>query len=92
LSVAIYLIVSQGLAVLGGIAGGTLIGALATVLYLPLLDFSGGLPPYLVRVAWNEIILVYAIFAGVLFGVTLLTTFILSRERLFTVVKLGEAA
>jgi hypothetical protein len=43
-------------------------------------------------VAWNEIILVYAIFAGVLFGVTLLTTFILSRERLFTVVKLGEAA
>jgi putative ABC transport system permease protein len=90
--VAIYLIVSQGLAVLGGILGGTVIGALATVLFLPLLDFSGGLPPYLVRVAWDQIFLVYAVFAAILFSVTLLTTFILSRERLFTVVKLGEAA
>jgi putative ABC transport system permease protein len=89
-AVGIYLIVSQGLAVAGGILGGTLIGALATVLFLPLLDFSGGLPPYLVRVAWNDIFAVYAIFAGVLFSVTLLTTFMLSRERLFTVVKLGE--
>ncbi len=92
LPVAIYLIMSQGLAVVGGVLGGTAIGAAATLLFLPLLDFSGGLPPYLVRVAWGNIFLVYAIFAGVLFSVTLITTFMLSRERLFTLVKLGDAA
>ncbi|MEP7284619.1 MAG: ABC transporter permease [Chloroflexota bacterium] len=89
-AVGVYLIVSQGLSVVGGILGGTIIGALATILYLPLLDFGGGLPPYLVRVAWGDIFTVYAIFAGVLFGVTLFTTWILGRQSLFTVVKLGE--
>ncbi|HLY28618.1 MAG TPA: hypothetical protein VKQ72_19885 [Aggregatilineales bacterium] len=92
LPVAVYLIVSQGLAVVGGVLGGTAIGAATTLLFLPLLDFSGGLPPYLVRVAWSDIITVYAIFAGVLISVTIITTFMLSRERLFTLVKLGETA
>lgn len=91
-AVGTYLILSQGLAVIGGILGGTLIGAATTLLYLPLLDFSGGLPPYLVRVSWTDILLVYAIFAGVLLFVTFMTTFLLGRERLFTVVKLGESA
>ena len=59
---------------------------------MALLDFGGGLPPYLVRVAWNDIFTVYGIFAGVLISVTLVTTFMMSRERLFTLVKLGEAA
>jgi putative ABC transport system permease protein len=92
ISVAIYLLVSQGLAAAGGIGGGTLIGALSTLLFLPLLDFSGGVPPYLVRVAWNDILAVYALFAGALFAVILLTTFLLGRQQLFTMVKLGEAA
>lgn len=92
LAVGAYLIMSQGLFVAGGILGGTSIGAMTTLLYLPLLDFGGGLPPYLVRVAWGDIFLVYAIFAGVLAFVTLFTTMILGRERLFTVVKLGESA
>ena len=58
---------------------------------LPLLDFSGGLPPYLVRVAWSNIFLVYAAFAGILFAVTFGTTAFLGRERLSTIVKLGDA-
>jgi putative ABC transport system permease protein len=62
-----------------------------TLLFLPLLDFSDGLPPYLVRVAWADITLVYAIFAAILFFVTLLTTLLMSRERLTTIVKLGDA-
>jgi putative ABC transport system permease protein len=91
-AVGMYLVLSQGLALASGILGGTAIGAGTTLLYLPLLDFSGGLPPYMVRVAWTDILLVYAIFAGVLVLVTLLMTFLLGRERLFTVVKLGESA
>ncbi len=87
---SVYLILLQGIAATSGILGGTSIGVLTTLLFLPLLDFSGGLPPYLVRVAWDEIIVVYAIFAGVLFFVTALTTLIASLEQLSTVVKLGD--
>ncbi|HEX2619569.1 MAG TPA: ABC transporter permease, partial [Phototrophicaceae bacterium] len=89
-SVSGYLLLVQSLSAFGGIAGGTAIGVATTLLFLPLLDFSGGLPPYLVRVSWSEITIVYAVFAGVLFSVTLLTTIVLSREQLATVVRLGE--
>jgi putative ABC transport system permease protein len=85
-----YVFLVQGLAAFGGVGGGTLIGVATTQLYLPILDFSGGLPPYLVRVAWDEIALVYATFGGVLLLVMLVTTITLSRQSLSMVVKLGE--
>jgi hypothetical protein len=56
-----------------------------------LLDFSGGLPPYLVRVAWGDIARVYIIFAGILFVVTMLSAVAMGRERLSALVRLGEA-
>lgn len=90
-SVLIYMILLQGMTAASGILSGTSIGVATTLLFLPLLDFSGGLPPYLVRVAWGDITLVYAVFAGVLFFVTLTISLILSREQLATVVKLGDA-
>lgn len=90
-SVGSYLMLTQGMAATSGVLSGTLIGVGTTLLFLPLLDFSGGLPPYLVRVAWSDIVLVYAVFAGVLMVVTLFTTIMMSRERLSTVVKLGDA-
>ncbi len=90
-TVGVYLLLLQSLASLSGVASGTLIGVATTVLFLPLLDFSGGLPPYLIRVAWTDIALVYAVFAGVLLSVMLLTTILLGRERLTTIVKLGDA-
>lgn len=90
-SVLIYMVLLQGMTAASGILSGTSIGVLTTLLFLPLLDFSGGLPPYLVRVAWNDITLVYAVFAGVLFFVTLSISLVLSREQLATVVKLGDA-
>lgn len=90
-SVSLYLIFLQGLASGSGILGGTLIGMATTLLYLPLLDFSGGLPPYLVRVAWSEIVTVYTVAAGILFVVTFLTTTVLGRQQLMTIIKLGES-
>lgn len=90
LSVSSYVLAVQGIASVSGIAGGTGIGMLTTLLFLPLLDFSGGLPPYLVRVSWDEIALVYLIFAGVLFAVAIAMTWVLSREQVATVVRLGE--
>lgn len=90
-AVGIYVMILQGLAAISGILAGTSIGIATTVLFLPLLDFSGGLPPYLVRVAWDEIVIVYGIFAGVLLAVTLILTLVLSREQLANVVRLGDA-
>ena len=90
-AVGTYLMASQGIAALGGIAGGTGIGMASTLLFLPLLDFSGGLPPYLVRVAWGDITVVYSLFAAMLFGVSVATTVLLSRQRVSTLVKLGDA-
>ena len=89
-AVGFYIMFLQGLAALSGIASGTSIGVATTLLFLPLLDFSSGLPPYLVRVAWGEITLVYSVFAGVLFTVTLLTTLLLSRQQMATVIRLGD--
>ncbi len=91
LSVAVYLIILQGMIASSGILSGTSIGVATTLLFLPLLDFSGGLPPYLVRVAWNDIVLVYAVFAGVLLTVTFFITIMLGRQSLTTIVKLGDA-
>lgn len=90
-SVGAYLILVQGMAAASGILSGTAIGIGTTLLFLPLLDFSSGLPPYLVRVAWNDIFLVYSAIALVLFVVTLFTTIMMGRERLSTIVKLGDA-
>lgn len=89
-SVGLYMTLSQGLAALSGILSGTSIGVTTTLLFLPLLDFGGGLPPYMVRVAWADIIRVYALLAGVLFAVTWITTLFLSRARVATIIRLGE--
>jgi putative ABC transport system permease protein len=90
MAVASYVIVLQGLLAVSGIASGTSIGLATALTYLPLLDFSGGLPPYLVRVGWIEIAQVYAVFAGVLLIVTLTTTVFFTRARMTTVLRLGE--
>lgn len=86
-----YLIATQGIAALGSILGGTLIGVGTTLLFLPLMDFSGGLPPYLIQVAWLEIAGVYTLFAGALIIVMFSTTILLGREQVSKLVKLGDA-
>jgi putative ABC transport system permease protein len=89
-AVSTYLISTQGIAALGSIAGGTLIGVSTTLLFLPLMDFSGGLPPYLIQVAWLQIASVYALFAAALITVMISTTILLGREQVSTLVKLGD--
>lgn len=89
-SVRLYILILQGLIALSGVGSGTLIGMGTTLLFLPLFDFSGGLPPYSVRVAWNEIALVYGVFGAVLILVALFMSFVLSRQQLARVVKLGN--
>lgn len=89
-SVRFYILVLQGLIAISGVGSGTLIGTGTTLLFLPLLDFSGGLPPYIVRVAWDEIALVYIVFGAVLLLVAFFLSLVLSRQQLSQVVKLGN--
>ncbi len=89
-SLRFYILVLQGLIAVSGVGSGTLIGTGTTLLFLPQLDFSGGLPPYIVRVAWDEIALVYIVFGAVLLFVALFLSLVLSRQQLSRVVKLGN--
>jgi hypothetical protein len=89
-SVRIYVILLQGMIASSGILSGTAIGIGTTLLFLPYFDFSGGLPPYQVRVDWTNITYVYVIFAGVLLVVTIMLSLVLSRQQLSNVVKLGD--
>ncbi len=90
IAVALYMMLLQGITAASGILSGTSIGVATPLLFLPLLDFSGGLPPYLVRVAWNEITIVYGVIGVALFGVTLVTSMLLSRARVATVLRMGD--
>lgn len=86
-----YVVLLQGLLAVSGIAAGTSIGLATALSYLPLLDFSGGLPPYLVRIGWQEIAQVYLVFAGILLLMTAITTIVIARARLTTILRLGES-
>jgi putative ABC transport system permease protein len=89
-SMRIYVILLQGMIAASGILSGTAIGVGTTLLFLPYYDFSGGLPPYQVRVDWDNITIVYVMFAGVLLLVTVMLSLLLSRQQLSNLVKLGD--
>jgi putative ABC transport system permease protein len=93
--VAVELIIEQVLLVLAGVGAGTGIGLLAARLVVPLLQVGAGPHPgtpfYPPQIAWEQVSLIYLVFAAAL----LLTLFALSvtlgRMKLFQAVKLGDA-
>ncbi|MCA9915677.1 MAG: hypothetical protein KC496_20120, partial [Anaerolineae bacterium] len=89
-SVRLYVLLLQTLIAISGVGSGTLIGLGTTVLFLPMFDFSGGLPPYQLRLAWDEILLVYGMFGAALLVVALLMALVLTRQQLANAVKLGS--
>lgn len=90
-SVVLYILSTQGVVSGGGIVAGTVLGLVTTLVFLPLLDFSSGLPPYLIRVAWDDIGAVYLLFALVVFSITVISTIAFSRQQTSKLVKLGDA-
>jgi putative ABC transport system permease protein len=90
LSVRIYVLLLQGLIAISGVGSGTLIGLATTLLFLPLFDFSGGLPPYQLRIAWGDIQIVYSVFGTILILLALMMAFVLTRQQLAKAVKLGN--
>lgn len=89
------LTIEQTLIIGTGTIAGTLIGVAASNLFIPFLQVARGenalIPPFLVRIAWNEIGIIYAVFGTMLVLAVGVTLLLLRRMRLFQAVKLGEA-
>jgi putative ABC transport system permease protein len=82
--------------ILVGILAGTGLGALISDVFIPYLQVGAGeaamIPPFVVQIAWAEIIQIYVLFAG-LFVVALGgLAILLLRMKIFQAVKLGETA
>ncbi len=92
---AVLLIWEQALIIGVGILAGTLLGVGVSRYFIPFLQVRSGehpqTPPFEVLIAWDQIRLIYLIFA-VLLGLALglVATFLL-RLKIFRAVKLGEA-
>jgi putative ABC transport system permease protein len=84
----------QFILVLAGLVGGTGIGVLTAWSFIPLLPVTAGAgtgtPPYLVQIAWGEILRVYAIFGAMMLVGIAATLISLARMKLFQAVKLGR--
>jgi putative ABC transport system permease protein len=93
--VAVELTIEQVLLVAAGIGAGTGIGLLAARLVVPLLQVGAGphpgTPAYPPQIAWDQVSLIYLVFAAALLLTLLALSWTLGRMRLFQAVKLGDA-
>lgn len=93
--VAAELIIEQVLLVAAGVGAGTGIGLLAAQLVVPLLQVGAGphpgTPGYPPQLAWDQVALIYVVFAVALLLTLLALAWIMGRMRLFQAVKLGDA-
>jgi putative ABC transport system permease protein len=92
----VLLLCEQSLIIGVGIAAGTGLGIGVSRYFIPFLQVRSGqhpqTPPFQVLIAWDQIQLIYLIFA-VLLGLALSTVAVLLlRMKIFQAVKLGEAA
>lgn len=92
---AVLLLWEQALIIGMGILSGTLIGVGVSRYFIPFLQVRGGehpqTPPFVVLVAWDQIQVIYLIFA-ILLGLALsIVAVLLLRMKIFQAVKLGEA-
>jgi putative ABC transport system permease protein len=93
--VAVELVIEQVLLVIAGVGAGTGIGLLAAQLVVPLLQVGAGphpgTPSYPPQLAWDQVALIYVVFAIALLITLLALAWIMGRMRLFQAVKLGDA-
>jgi putative ABC transport system permease protein len=93
--VALALTFEQLTLVAAGVAAGTGIGALTARLVVPLLQVGAGpypgTPAYAPQIAWEQVAIIYAVFAAALLLTLIALGVGLGRMRLFQAVKLGDA-
>jgi len=92
---AVLLVWEQSLIIGIGVAAGTAIGVIVSNVFIPFLQVRGGAhpqtPTFQVLIAWQQIQVIYLVFAVLLGAALLAVTVQLLRMRIFQAVKLGEA-
>jgi putative ABC transport system permease protein len=91
---AAALLVEQVILIVSGLAAGMLVALLTSFLFIPHIPVSigpyPGIPPYIVHIAWVEIVQVSTIFAGMLMTGMLVTILLLRWMKIYQAVKIGE--
>ncbi len=91
----IYLAGTQVVLLLVGLLAGTALGLATGRLFIPFLQAQGGMhpgtPPFIVRTAWGDVALIYALFAATATASIGLTLALLRRMRVYEAIKMGEA-
>ena len=91
---AVFLIAEQLTLIATGAVAGTGLGVLVSNLFIPFFQIQGGThpftPPFVVQIAWSEIVYIYVIFGVMLVAGVIVLLLSLGRMRIFEAVKLGE--
>ncbi|MGI6368588.1 MAG: ABC transporter permease [Anaerolineae bacterium] len=90
-----FLGIEQFVLILTGMTAGTAVGVWVSRLFVPFFQVGTGktatLPPFVVIIAWHDIITIYMVFGVMLLGAVASMIWFLLRLRIFEAVKLGEA-
>lgn len=90
-----FLGIEQVLLIATGITAGTGLGIWVSGLFIPFLQVGTArnidIPPFVVLIAWDDILKIYAIFAAMLVLAIAGMIWLLMHLRIFEAVKLGEA-
>ena len=89
-----FLGIEQLLLILTGILAGTGLGVWVSDLFIPFLQVGTArhvdIPPFVVLIAWDDILKIYMVFGVMLFGAVAGRIWFLTHLRIFEAVKLGE--
>jgi len=81
--------------ILAGVGLGTALGVAASSLFIPYFQIGGEktalVPPFIVRIAWQQLGTIYAVFGLMFIVAVIVLVILLARMRIFEAVKLGEA-
>ena len=90
-----FLGLEQLLLIVAGISAGTGLGVWVSDLYIPFMQVGTAknvnIPPFVVLRAWDDIFIIYGVFAAMLVLAVIGMIWFLMRLRIFEAVKLGEA-
>jgi len=79
-----------------GILGGAVLGLLCSEIFIPFMQIGYAqidlIPPFVVIIAWHEVIYAVALMAGTSLLITASVAWLLARLRMFQAIKLGETA